>query len=48
VEFPDGAKYYIHKFVMNIWVEGCDAEARRALNNGKFNLDIKFCTDDNA
>ncbi|MGN0489635.1 MAG: hypothetical protein ACI4HO_10270 [Ruminococcus sp.] len=37
-------EYYVYKFVMNIWVEGTDAEARRALNNGEFKLDIRFCT----
>ena len=39
----NGTEYYVYKFVMNIWVEGTDAEARRALNNGEFKLDIKFC-----
>lgn len=38
-----GTEYYVYKFVMNVWVEGEDAEARRALNNGEFKLDIKFC-----
>ncbi|MGN1131218.1 MAG: hypothetical protein ACI4RM_01160 [Ruminococcus sp.] len=37
--------YYVYKFVMNIWIEGSDAEARRALNNGEFDIDISFCTD---
>lgn len=35
-------KYYLYRFVMNIWIEGEDAEARRALNNGEFKLDIRF------
>ncbi len=39
----NGTEYYVYKFVMNVWVEGTDAEARRALNNGEFKLDIKFC-----
>lgn len=38
----NGTDYYVYKFVMNVWVEGTDAEARRALNNGEFKLDIKF------
>lgn len=38
----NGKDYYLYKFVMNIWVEGEDTEARRALNNGEFDLDIKF------
>ncbi|MGN1137989.1 MAG: hypothetical protein ACI4RM_00950 [Ruminococcus sp.] len=38
----NGKEYYLYKFVMNIWVEGEDAEARRALNNGEFDLDLKF------
>lgn len=40
----NGTEYYVYKFVMNIWVEGTDAEARRALNSGEFKLDIRFCT----
>ena len=27
---------------INIWVEGCDAEARRALSGGKFNIVLDF------
>lgn len=41
----NGKDYYVYKFVMNIWIEGSDAEARRALNNGEFDIDISFCTD---
>ena len=37
-------EYYVYKFVMNIWIEGSDAEARRLLNKGEFNIDISFCT----
>lgn len=41
----NGKNYYVYKFVMNIWIEGSDAEARRALNNGEFDINISFCTD---
>ncbi len=36
--------YYIYKYTLNIWIEGTDAEARRALNGGVFNLCLKFNT----
>lgn len=34
--------YYVYKFTMNIWIEGEDAEARRSMNSGIFNLQIGF------
>lgn len=43
----NGKDYYVYKFVMNIWIEGSDAEARRALNDGNFDIDIRFCTKTN-
>lgn len=39
-------EYFMHKFVVNIWIEGTDSEARRALNEGTFKLNLKFCSDD--
>lgn len=43
-DMENGTKYYVYKFVMNIWIEGSDAEARRILNQGEFNIDISFTT----
>ncbi|MDR0913821.1 MAG: hypothetical protein LBM65_01440 [Oscillospiraceae bacterium] len=37
----DGTYYYV-KATINIWVEGCDAEARRALSQGRFKVNLKF------
>jgi hypothetical protein len=42
----DDTTYYIYKFAVNIWIEGEDSEARRALNNGKFKLYLDFCTNE--
>ena len=41
VDYKSGAWYY-GKTQVNIWIEGCDAEARRAIAGGKFqvNLDL--------
>lgn len=36
--------YYVYKFTLNIWIEGEDAEARRSMNNGEFNLELDFGT----
>ena len=33
---------YYATATINIWVEGCDAEARRALSGGKFNIILDF------
>lgn len=41
----NGKSYYLYKFVINLWIEGEDAEARRALNEGEFSLRLNFCTD---
>lgn len=34
--------YYITKYTMKIWIEGTDAEARRAMDGGHFHLDLVF------
>lgn len=34
--------YYLTKITMNIWIEGTDSEARRAMDGGKFNLILTF------
>lgn len=34
--------YYITKFTVNVWIEGTDAEARRAMDGGEFNLLLSF------
>lgn len=33
---------YYSKTTVNLWIEGCDTEARRALSGGKFDLGVKF------
>ena len=33
-------EFYITKITLNVWIEGADAEARRAMNGGEFDLDI--------
>lgn len=37
---PDANGYYVSNATFNVWIEGCDTEARRALVGGKFNLTI--------
>ncbi len=37
---PDANGYYVSHAKFNVWIEGCDTEARRALVGGKFNLTI--------
>jgi hypothetical protein len=39
------SNYYVYKFLVNIWIEGEDSEARRALNNGQFDLKLNFCNE---
>ena len=34
--------YYLTKITMNIWIEGTDSEARRAMDGGEFNLILTF------
>lgn len=34
--------YYVYKMTLNIWIEGEDAEARRAMGSGKFKLQMYF------
>lgn len=34
--------YYVYKYTLNIWIEGEDAEARRSMNNGLFDLELVF------
>lgn len=38
----DGTGYYVYKYTLNIWIEGEDAEARRSMNKGVFNLELDF------
>ena len=38
----DDEGYYVFKFRLNIWIEGTDTEARRAMDTGKFNLFLEF------
>ncbi len=42
MEPSDKTDYYIYKCTLNIWIEGDDAEARRAMKNGKFQLRLEF------
>lgn len=35
-------EYYVYKMTLNIWIEGEDKEARRALVNGIFNINLEF------
>ena len=39
--------FYYTTATINIWVEGCDAEARRALSGGKFNIVLDFMAVEN-
>lgn len=39
---PTTAGYYVYKFTLNLWIEGEDAEARRSMNTGIFNLMLGF------
>ena len=34
--------YYYFKYNLNLWIEGTDSEARRAMDTGQFNLFIEF------
>lgn len=34
--------YYYYKFYLNLWIEGTDTEARRAMDTGKFSLYMEF------
>ncbi len=34
--------YYVTKYTMNVWIEGTDNEARRAMDGGEFYLQLKF------
>lgn len=34
--------YYVYRYTLNLWIEGEDAEARRAINNGMFSLELDF------
>lgn len=34
--------YYVTKMTLNIWIEGTDAEARRAMDGGEFDLVLSF------
>lgn len=39
---PNSDGYYVSKVTINVWIEGCDTEARRALSGGNFDVNIKF------
>lgn len=34
--------YYYYKYYLNLWIEGTDSEARRAMDTGRFSLHIEF------
>lgn len=34
--------WYIYRMRLNVWIEGADAEARRAMNDGQFKLHLEF------
>ncbi len=38
----DGKSYYVYKYTLNIWIEGEDKEARRALDKGEFSIHLDF------
>ena len=38
----DTEDYYVTKYTMRIWIEGTDAEARRAMDGGDFSLNLEF------
>ncbi len=42
VRFKNNEEYYLYKFKLNLWIEGDDAEARRAMNDGQFKLNLVF------
>ena len=37
--------YYYGKTQVNLWIDGCDAEARRAVDGGKFKMRFKLTAD---
>ena len=39
---PDENGFYTAYATFNVWIEGCDTEARRALVGGKFNLSLNI------
>lgn len=36
------SQFYVTKYTLNIWIEGSDAEARRAMDGGEFDLNLVF------
>ena len=38
----NGETYYLYKYTLNMWIEGSDAEASKALNGGQFKLILNF------
>ncbi len=38
----EGKKCYYGKVHVKIWIEGCDSEARRVMNSGKFIIDMEL------
>jgi hypothetical protein len=38
----DGNEYYLYRYTLNIWIEGADDEARRAMGDGMFNINLVF------
>ncbi|MDO4419853.1 MAG: hypothetical protein Q4B92_05755 [Ruminococcus sp.] len=43
---PDEDGYYYCDAIINIWIEGCDAETRRVLSDGNFGFDLKFTAEE--
>lgn len=40
--FNQSDNMYYGKVLINIWIDGCDSEARRAMNGGGFKIDFQF------
>ncbi len=45
--YNENDNMYYGKVLINIWIDGCDSEARRAMNGGKFRVDFEFLKVDN-
>lgn len=46
IDEDGGDDYYYGKVKVNIWLEGCDSEARRALKGGEFIINLDITTKD--
>lgn len=40
----DGETYYVYRYTLNIWIEGTDAEARRAMGDGQFRINLSIAS----